>query len=144
MGDGVAFFDTNVLVAASVSHHAQFRPAISRLASLKDGRGACAAHTLAEAYNTMTNYPRGYGVAPIDAWRILAYARLSYRLISLSADEAAGAIEAASQSNIKGGRIYDALLLACARKVDAETIYTFDVKHFRLIAPDLASRIVQP
>jgi predicted nucleic acid-binding protein len=43
-----------------------------------------------------------------------------------------------------GGRVYDALLLACARKSQAETIYTWDEKHFRQIAPDLAGRIRTP
>ncbi len=43
-----------------------------------------------------------------------------------------------------GPLIYDALLLACARKINARSIYTSNVKHFRRIAPDLASRIVEP
>ncbi len=40
--------------------------------------------------------------------------------------------------------IYDALILACARKVNATRIYTLDIKHSRRIAPDLAARIVEP
>jgi predicted nucleic acid-binding protein len=43
-----------------------------------------------------------------------------------------------------GGMIYDALHLACARKVEAEQIYTWNVRHFRMMAPDLADRIVTP
>jgi len=43
-----------------------------------------------------------------------------------------------------GGMIYDALLLACARKVQAERIYTWNVKHFQTVAPDLADRIMTP
>jgi hypothetical protein len=42
------------------------------------------------------------------------------------------------------GRIYDALLLACARKSKAETLYTWNLKHFHQIAPDLAHRIRTP
>jgi predicted nucleic acid-binding protein len=40
--------------------------------------------------------------------------------------------------------VYDALLLACARKADARAIYTWNLKHFRRIAPDLADRIRTP
>jgi predicted nucleic acid-binding protein len=40
--------------------------------------------------------------------------------------------------------IYDALLLACARKAAAERIYTWNERHFKLVAPDLAERIVAP
>jgi len=43
-----------------------------------------------------------------------------------------------------GGIIYDALLLACARKVNADRIHTWNIGHFRMIAPDLAGRIVEP
>jgi len=42
------------------------------------------------------------------------------------------------------GSVYDALLLACARKADARVIYTWNLKHFRRIAPDLADRIRTP
>jgi hypothetical protein len=34
--------------------------------------------------------------------------------------------------------------MACARKVNAEHIYTWNEKHFRMVAPDLADRIVTP
>jgi len=40
--------------------------------------------------------------------------------------------------------IYDALLLACARKCGADVIYTFNTDHFVRIAPDLAERIQAP
>jgi predicted nucleic acid-binding protein len=39
---------------------------------------------------------------------------------------------------------YDALLLRCARKCNAQTIYTWNVKHFEAIAPDLAPRLRMP
>jgi predicted nucleic acid-binding protein len=45
---------------------------------------------------------------------------------------------------LSGGIIYDALLIACARKIDAERIYTWNVRHFQMVAPDLAERIVEP
>jgi predicted nucleic acid-binding protein len=43
-----------------------------------------------------------------------------------------------------GGIIYDALLLACARKCKADRIYTFNERHFTRIAPDVAVRIQAP
>jgi predicted nucleic acid-binding protein len=42
------------------------------------------------------------------------------------------------------GRIYDALLLRCAAKVKAQTIYTWNLKHFRAVAPELAGRMRTP
>jgi predicted nucleic acid-binding protein len=43
-----------------------------------------------------------------------------------------------------GERIYDALLLACARKSGADVIYTFNSRHFIRVAPDLTDRIQAP
>jgi hypothetical protein len=34
--------------------------------------------------------------------------------------------------------------MACARKVEPKWIFTHNHKHFRRVAPDLASRIVEP
>jgi hypothetical protein len=34
--------------------------------------------------------------------------------------------------------------LACAREIQAERIYTWNVKHFQMVAPDLAGRIATP
>ena len=40
--------------------------------------------------------------------------------------------------------IYDAIILAYARKIRATAIYTHNVKHFQRIAPDLANIIREP
>jgi predicted nucleic acid-binding protein len=49
-----------------------------------------------------------------------------------------------SERHLSSGRVYDAVLLTCARKSKAETIFTWNVRHFRQIAPDLAGRIRTP
>jgi predicted nucleic acid-binding protein len=53
-------------------------------------------------------------------------------------------LEAAASHGLVGAIIYDALLIACARKAEAKWIFTNNHKHFRRIAPDLASRIIEP
>jgi predicted nucleic acid-binding protein len=49
-----------------------------------------------------------------------------------------------SRRGISGAGIHDSLTLACARKARAERIYTWNLRHFRAVAPDLAERIVAP
>jgi predicted nucleic acid-binding protein len=49
-----------------------------------------------------------------------------------------------AERGIGGGRVSDALLLACARKSQAKTIFTWNLKHFRQLAPDLSERIRTP
>ncbi len=78
------------------------------------------------------------------ALQIIEGARDTFTLVSLTATEVMHTIRDVAQRNLPGPFIYDALILACARKMKARTIYTNDVHDFRLIAPDLASRIVEP
>jgi predicted nucleic acid-binding protein len=144
MARKVGFFDSNILIAASIPGHVHHAESFARLQLLKDGSGACAAHTLAEVYNTLTRYPKGYGIPPSDAAAIIAHTTKTYKLVSLTSAEMSRTIEDSAQRGLRGSLIYDALLIACARKIDANAIYTSNVRHFRQIAPDLASRIVLP
>jgi hypothetical protein len=66
------------------------------------------------------------------------------RVVALDEDEYFEVVREAAKAGRMGGAIFDALLIACARKVKAETIYTWNVRHFRLIAPDLARRTLEP
>ena len=143
MEERVIFFDSNVLVASVLPEHMHYPAASARLRPLIRGGGAMAAHTLAETYNTLTRLS-AYGVPPADAARILEDAAKIYKVVTLTAAETLRAIEDAAMRGLAGPIIYDALLLACARKVNARIIYTSNTKHFRLIAPDLASRIREP
>ena len=65
-------------------------------------------------------------------------------VITLSEQEYAQAIQGCAERGFSSGRVYDALLLACAAKSGAQTIFTWNVKHFRAIAPDMAKRIRTP
>jgi hypothetical protein len=65
-------------------------------------------------------------------------------VITLDGGEYFDTIDAMSRRGVTGAVIYDALILACARKVRAERIYTWDLRHFRAVAPDLAAKIMTP
>ena len=138
------FLDTSVLIAiAQVSHehHTPSRELWNRCA--KD-LAAASTHTLAEVYNTLTAMPPVLRLAPRDA--VLAVETFLKRLtpVTLSADEYMETLRRTANLGHSGGMIYDALHMACARKVQAERIYTWNVKHFQMVAPDLAERIVTP
>jgi predicted nucleic acid-binding protein len=138
------FFDTNVLIAASIPDHPHHEACNSRLDGLRKSGGACAAHSMAEAYSTLTNFPKGYGVPPETAFQIIEEASTTFTLVTLTAKESMRALETAAEHGLVGSIIYDALLMSCARKVEAKWIFTNNHKHFRRVAPDLASRIVEP
>jgi predicted nucleic acid-binding protein len=64
--------------------------------------------------------------------------------VSLESSEYFKAIQGAAVNGIVGGTIYDALLAACAIKAKAETIYTDNERHFRMLGPDIARRVRRP
>jgi predicted nucleic acid-binding protein len=138
------FFDTNVLIAASLQSHAHHDPCHARLAIIRKSGGACAAHSMAEAFSVLTRLPLPHRLPPAEALRIVEYTREYSTVVTLTDDEVIETLRALADRNLGGGLTFDALLLACARKIGAKVIYTSNVKHFRHIAPDLASIIAEP
>ena len=139
-----AFLDTSVLVAAV--READSRHEVSRrlLMQLAPQEASCAAHTLADLYASLTGMRPPHRVRPEQAALILDHLRTNLDCIALTGDEVFQTIRHTAALKLPGGIIYDALLLACARKIQAERIYTWNVKHFQMVAPDLADRIVTP
>jgi predicted nucleic acid-binding protein len=64
--------------------------------------------------------------------------------IALSADEYIDTLKSCAATGMTGGMIYDALHVASARKANAQRIYTWNVRHFQRVAPDLAERMMTP
>ena len=144
MRERVAFFDSNILVADALEEHVHHRASRALLDSLSHGGGACAAHTLAETYNTLTRPKPGYNVPCNFAADIIHNARDKFLMVTLTAEEVAQTIQNAAEANLAGPLVYDAILLACARKVQPIAIYTYNLGHFNRIAPDLANIIREP
>jgi predicted nucleic acid-binding protein len=139
-----SLLDTSVLIAASDAKHPGHRPSASLLAAATKQTTACGAHTLAEAYAVLSRLPGGRRLRPELAGKLVEQILDRVAVIPLTVEEYGATIRNAAQLSLAGGIVFDALLLACARKVDAERIYTWNVRHFRAVAPDLADRIVTP
>lgn len=92
----------------------------------------------------MTALPVKPMIPPEQVLLFVEEVRHRLTLISLSAEEYFGTIQDASSRGLTGGRIYDALLLACAIKHKARAIYTWNLKHYQSVAPALASAIQNP
>lgn len=141
------FCDTSVLVAACVRQHPHFAPARAVLDGVAAGRlsGAISVHSLAETFSALTSLPVLPRILPIEADRIIrTNLRPHFRGIAVTPDLYAKAIDACVRQSLGGGKVYDALLLECARKAACDRILTFNVGDFRRIAPDLADRIATP
>lgn len=140
------FLDTSVLVAAAYRGHTHHAPAAKVVAALKPGEGFCAQHSLAEFYVTMTSRTRVGVAIPLEL--VVAAVRELVRSLSavtLSVPEFTSMIERAAGAGVSGASVYDALILRCAEKVDADIMFTFNTAHFhRFAKPDWIAKIQAP
>ena len=138
------FLDTSVLVAVAQVSHDCHKASLELWNGCTRNDTAISAHSAAELYNTFTGMPPALRLRPRDA--ALAIETFLQRLtpIALTPDEYGNVITRTAQLGLTGGIIYDALLIECARKCKADPIYTWNLRHFRAAAPDLAERIVTP
>jgi len=138
------FFDSSVLIAAFWEGHVHHEPSFRRFSTAQKQHSACALHTLAEVYAGMTALPVRPVILPEQALLFVEEIRARLSTVSLDEQEYEETIRGAADRGLTSGRIYDALLLRCAAKVRAQNIYTWNLKHFRAIAPDLAARVITP
>lgn len=142
------FFDTSVLVAASVQSHPHHVPAFEALRRVASGNdeGFIGVHSIAETFAALTRLPLQPRIHPSEAARIVRENILKHcALVPAGKAEYLGALTAMQDRGLSGAKIYDALLLACAARSRAERIYTFNLADFLGLAPeDLLSRICPP
>jgi predicted nucleic acid-binding protein len=138
------FLDTSVLVAAVRTADLRHAASNELVVKCSPENATCAAHTLAEVYASLTGMRPPNRFRPEQAMQLVDEFRGKFRCVELTADEVVDTAREIAGLGLMGGIIYDALLLTCARRVNADRIYTWNVRHFRMVAPDLAGRIVEP
>jgi predicted nucleic acid-binding protein len=125
--------DASCMVAAICAwhqHHERARKEIE--GRLRAGETLVSiGHALIETYSVLTRLPPPHRLSPEDARNMIAVSfergvtvvgadhRLYRRLLAQ-----------APESGTSGGRIYDALITACARKAGPAVLLTFNVRHF--------------
>jgi predicted nucleic acid-binding protein len=139
-----AFVDTTVLLAAVDADHPHHRPSRELVLGLRRRQDACAAHSLAELYSTLTRMPFPHRRTADQAMLFVADIQARVTPVSLTPDEYFTAISEYSAMGVIGGAIYDALIAHCALKVRAEKIYTWNIRHFRHLGPDVEKRLRTP
>jgi predicted nucleic acid-binding protein len=142
------YFDTSVLVPAAVTRHPHNAPALAVLEELvkRKHRGFISAHSLTELYSVLTRTPFKPPLYPSEAWQIIEQMVLPHmELLTLTPKEYKEVVHECAVGGWAGGRIHDAVHLRCAQKVNADRIYTFNVKDFRSLAPaGLFDKIAAP
>jgi len=141
------FCDTSVIVAGCVRQHPHFNRARPLLEAASAGKDVCfiSTHSVAEFWAVLTKLPVSPRINPVEARLILENNVLKhFKLIALTPEMYEKAVSACVNHGMQGGAVYDALLLECARASGAGRIYTFNLRDFRRLAPDLTDRICAP
>ncbi len=95
-----------------------------------------AAPALVEAYSVLTRFPRPLRLSPEEAWRVLEQTFLSdaTEVVALDAAAYRRLLSSAPGQGTAGGRIYDAVIVACALAAQVDTLLTFNERQFRSLA----------
>jgi predicted nucleic acid-binding protein len=133
------------LVAALDEGHPQHDPCIALLGTLKHGAAFCALHSYAELYAVMSGKPGKPRLRPTDVDAMLGRIDDVFTPVALTRREYRHVIHTNAANGVAGGRLYDALILACGVKSDATHIYTLNEKDFKALAPvHIVSKIRRP
>jgi predicted nucleic acid-binding protein len=139
-----AFLDTSVLVPTFYGDHEYHESSFELFRHLKKTTGCTAAHCLAEIYSVLTGMPGKDRVSPDEALLFLHDVTDKLTVVSLSDSEYFETLESAAAAGISGGTIYDAIIAACAVKAKAQTIYTWNVRHFKRCGDTVSARTREP
>ncbi len=138
------FFDTSVLVPVFYGDHVHHKASLELFIKFDKTTGCCAAHSLAEVYSTLTRMPGKHRISGDQAMLFIGSIRERLSIISLTGDEYADALAASAALGIVGGGIYDAMLANCAVKAKAETIYSWNGRHYAQCGEHIVRRLRMP
>lgn len=142
------YFDTSVFVAAAVNTHPHHNAAINILKELvEDGhQGLVSGHSAAEIYSVLTRapFPDRHSVEQLmDAMQSLVFSRME--MVTLTGAEYETVVRRCAANGWLGGKVYDAVHVACALKSGCDRLYTFNTKDFLTLSPpELAQRVRAP
>jgi len=141
------FCDTTVLVAASLQAHVHHSPAKAALERISRGDdvGFTSGHCLAETFSVLSRIATVPKLRPQDVLAILETNVIPhFTLLVLAAVDYPQTVRDLAGRGLGGGRIYDLLHLAAARKETLDRIYTFNDTEWKNLAPDLEPLIATP
>ena len=131
------YFDTNLLVAASVAAHPHHLLSFEALSKVWKGQvvGCIGTHGLAEFYSVLTRAPFQPRIHPAEAGRFLEDSILPFmEIVALSSEDYQAALKLCIHASLPGSVIFEALHLIGAQKARCNWLYTFNVKDFRTLA----------
>ncbi|HYF51984.1 MAG TPA: PIN domain-containing protein [Planctomycetota bacterium] len=139
--------DTNILVAFLNEAHVHHSRTYAYIKNVRSARQKwfVSAHSIAETYAVLTR------LTPEPVWATEKVAATITHLLSnecsvvtLSASDYANVLKHASELDVRGGTVFDALIARAAEKADVDRLVTFNVNHFKRVWPKGKDRIFAP
>ena len=128
------YFDSTVALSAILPASTNYQDAAARIKPAGYERFIIS-HGLAEVYRTLTGRLK---IPPKQAAQLVegALVRL-FKEAELGRSDYVTAIKGLAEKSLSGPIIYDAVHAQGARKVGASKAHTYNLDHFRSLAPDL-------
>ncbi|MEX2302934.1 MAG: PIN domain-containing protein [Bryobacterales bacterium] len=130
------FFDTSVLLPVFYADHPRHEESAAVFHAENKRQSACAAHSAAELYATLTRLPVRPRIAADQAMLFIKSLRERVTLVSLEGDDYFDTLLEISGRQLIGGVVYDGVIAACARKVRASVLYTWNPADFERLKLD--------
>lgn len=138
-------FDSSVLIAAFVESHPKHKSALPFLIKAKNREFEfiVSAHTILEIYSVLTSAPLKPKISPIIAKKLIENNIKSIaKIVSLSDKDYLNIIQKMCDSDLKGGIVYDAIIVECGLKSKVDEILTLNPKDFSRLTEDNPLRIM--
>jgi len=97
-----------------------------------------------EVYATLSRMPGKHRISGEQGMLFISNIRERLTIVSLTADEYGDMLQKFTAMGIVGGTIYDALLATCALKAKAETLFTWNTRHYGQFGPDVTQILKTP
>lgn len=134
------FFDTSVIVPFSDESHIHHGRSLDRILQYQND-AVIDVRVLAETYATLSGKMR----KPVEeALLFISEISTRFEVVELTVTEYLKAVTSCASRGISGAAVYDALHARCAVKAGVEVLYTWNVKDFVRLGPEVAGLVRTP
>lgn len=140
--------DTNCVVAALSGwhdHHDRAAGEIRRRLNAGESM-VIAAPTVVETYSVLTRLPPPNRLSPAEALALVEanFFTANRETVALTINDYRELLHSAPFRGIAGGRVYDAVVVACAEAAKVSTILTFNDRDFQALVGQSIEVVVPP
>lgn len=129
-------FDTNVLVASLIATHERHEDSLRWVDQALTGKiqGLMSQHSMLELYAILTGMPSSPKVDSAFAKNSIDSLTSKLTIVDLDSADYRLCLQRAQSGGLRGGVVYDLLILHAAEKSEADALVTANLKHFQRLA----------